>query len=198
MAKEPTESRRKLVEFDAQTWHALDLFQGLPMRHSEISCTRMHGDRFEGGAYDRNAARLSQQRGGSRRRIADKDIGMQCDQLLGEPLRLIGTRRREAKVDASGCCSCLRFGCSGDRQWEQKGLAMWTTVLAYVLDFVGFITFAAGGLAFMWLIFEEVAAESERVPLRHYAVVATMISGGLSMIGIAQGLRLLLLLIAKP
>ena len=123
---------------------------------------------------------------------------MQCDQLLGEPLRLIGTRRREAKVDASGCCSCLRFGCSGDRQWEQKGLAMWTTVLAYVLDFVGFITFAAGGLAFMWLIFEEVAAESERVPLRHYAVVATMISGGLSMIGIAQGLRLLLLLIAKP
>jgi hypothetical protein len=75
---------------------------------------------------------------------------------------------------------------------------MWTTVLAYVLDFMGFITFAAGGLAFMWLIFEEVAAESERVPLRQYAVVATMISGGLSMIGIAQGLRLLLLLIAKP
>ena len=50
MAKEPTESRRKLVEFDAQTWHALDLFQGLPMRHSEISCTSMHGHRFEGGA----------------------------------------------------------------------------------------------------------------------------------------------------
>jgi len=25
MAKEPTESRRKLVEFDAQTWHALNL-----------------------------------------------------------------------------------------------------------------------------------------------------------------------------
>jgi len=70
---------------------------------------------------------------------------------------------------------------------------MWTTVLAYVLDFVGFIIFAAGGLAFMWLIFEEVAAESERGPLRHYAAVAAMISGGLSMIGIAQGLRLLLL-----
>jgi hypothetical protein len=25
MAKKPTESRRKLVEFDAQTWHALNL-----------------------------------------------------------------------------------------------------------------------------------------------------------------------------
>jgi len=33
---------------------------------------------------------------------------------------------------------------------------MWTTVLVYVLDFIGFITFAAGGLAFMWLLFEEV------------------------------------------
>jgi hypothetical protein len=75
---------------------------------------------------------------------------------------------------------------------------MWTTVLAYVLDFMGFITFAAGGLAVMWLIFEEVAAESERIPLRYYAVATTLISGGLSMIGIAQGLRLLLLLIAKP
>ena len=67
---------------------------------------------------------------------------------------------------------------------------MWTTVLAYVLDFMGLITFAAGGLAFMWLIFEEVG--SGHVPLRYYAVVATLISGGLTMIGVAQGLRLLL------
>ena len=74
---------------------------------------------------------------------------------------------------------------------------MWTTVLAYVLDFMGFITFAAGGLAFMWLIFEEMG-RSEGIPLRYYAVVATLISGGLSMIGIAQGLRLLLLVLAKP
>ena len=75
---------------------------------------------------------------------------------------------------------------------------MWTTVLAYVLDFVGFLTFAAGGLAFMWLIFEEVGGSGTRVPLRNYAVVATLISGGLTMIGVAQGLRLLLLIIAKP
>ena len=75
---------------------------------------------------------------------------------------------------------------------------MWTTVLAYVLDFMGFITFAAGGMAFMWLIFEEVGGSGTRVPLRNYAVVATLISGGLTMIGVAQGLRLLLLIIAKP
>jgi hypothetical protein len=74
---------------------------------------------------------------------------------------------------------------------------MWTTVLAYVLDFIGFITFAAGGLAFMWLMFEEVT-EPEHVQLRHYATTAMLISGGLSMIGIAQGLRLLLLVVAKP
>jgi hypothetical protein len=27
MAKKPTEGRRKLVEFDAQTWHALNVLQ---------------------------------------------------------------------------------------------------------------------------------------------------------------------------
>jgi len=74
---------------------------------------------------------------------------------------------------------------------------MSTTVLAYVLDFMGFITFAAGGMAFMWLIFEEVGG-SGHVPLRYYAVVASLISSGLSMIGIGQGLRLLLLVLAKP
>jgi hypothetical protein len=72
---------------------------------------------------------------------------------------------------------------------------MWTTALAYVLVFMGVITFAAGGLAFLWLMFEEVG--SGRVPLRYYAVVAGLISSGLSMIGIAQGLRLLLLLVGN-
>jgi hypothetical protein len=74
---------------------------------------------------------------------------------------------------------------------------MWTTVLAYVLAFVGVMTFGAGGLAFLWLMFEEVTGPGH-VPLRHYAVVAGLISAGLSMIGIAQGLRLLLLLVRYP
>ena len=58
MAKKPTGGRRKLVEFDAETWHALNLlsretmkrFRSLPMRRSAICCTSMHGHRFEGGA----------------------------------------------------------------------------------------------------------------------------------------------------
>jgi hypothetical protein len=49
---------------------------------------------------------------------------------------------------------------------------------------------------------DEVAAFIKKLtgprPVRHYAVVAGLISGGLSMIGIAQGLRLLLLLVGNP
>jgi hypothetical protein len=32
MAKKPTEGRRKLVEFDAQTWHALNLLSRESMK----------------------------------------------------------------------------------------------------------------------------------------------------------------------
>jgi hypothetical protein len=32
MAKKPTETRRKLVEFDAQTWHALNLLSRESMK----------------------------------------------------------------------------------------------------------------------------------------------------------------------
>ena len=46
------------------------------------------------------------------------------------------------------------------------------------------------------LIFEEVA-KTERVPFRYYAMVVGLISGGLGMIGIGQGLRLLLLILGK-
>jgi hypothetical protein len=51
MAKKPTEARRKLVEFDAQTWHALNLlsresmktFRSLPTRRSAICCKSTDG-----------------------------------------------------------------------------------------------------------------------------------------------------------
>ncbi len=33
MAKKPTESRRKLIEFDAQTWHALNLLSRESMKN---------------------------------------------------------------------------------------------------------------------------------------------------------------------
>jgi hypothetical protein len=66
---------------------------------------------------------------------------------------------------------------------------MWTTWLAYLIAFMGFITFAAGALGSVLIFMLEV------VGLRYYAMVIALISGGLSMIGIAQGLRRLLLLV---
>jgi hypothetical protein len=73
---------------------------------------------------------------------------------------------------------------------------MWTTALAYMIAFMGFITFAGGAMGLLILMFEDVA-RTGRVPLRYYAMMVALISGGLSMIGIAQGLRLLLLLVGR-
>jgi hypothetical protein len=73
---------------------------------------------------------------------------------------------------------------------------MWTTTLAYLIVLMGFITFAGGAFGLLILMFEEVA-KTGRVPLRYYAMMVALISGGLGMIGIGQGLRLLLLLVGR-
>src|SRR5262249_18553017 len=62
---------------------------------------------------------------------------------------------------------------------------------------MGFLTFLAGLWGVLILIFEEVG-KTERVPFRYYAIMVGLISGGLAMIGIGQGLRLLLLIVGKP
>jgi hypothetical protein len=46
---------------------------------------------------------------------------------------------------------------------------MWTTLLAYVIAFTGFITFAGGAMGILILMFEDMA-HMGRVPLRHYAI----------------------------
>jgi hypothetical protein len=74
---------------------------------------------------------------------------------------------------------------------------MSTTVLAYLIMLMGFITFLGGLFGALLLIFEEMA-KTGRVPFRYYGMMVGLISGGLGMIGIGQGLRLLLLLIGKP
>jgi hypothetical protein len=73
---------------------------------------------------------------------------------------------------------------------------MSTTVLAYLILFMGFITFLCGAFGALTLPFEEVA-KTERVRFRYYATVVGLISGGLGMIGIGQGLRLLPLILGK-
>jgi hypothetical protein len=74
---------------------------------------------------------------------------------------------------------------------------MSTTALAYVILFMGSITTLCGLFGVLTLLFEEVA-KTGHVPFRYYAMMVGLISGGLGMIGIGQGLRLLLFIIAKP
>ena len=53
-----------------------------------------------------------------------------------------------------------------------------------------------GALGVLFLMFEDLV-QTGRVPLRYNAMMLALISGGLSMLGMAQGLRLLLLLVAR-
>ena len=86
----------------------------------------------------------------------------------------------------------LIFSASGS--W--KGWPMWTTALVYLIVFMGFITFAGGAMGLLILMFEDMV-DTGRVPFRYYALMVGLLSGGVSMIGLAQGLRLLLLLVGK-
>jgi hypothetical protein len=74
---------------------------------------------------------------------------------------------------------------------------MSTSVLAYLILFSGFITTLGGAFGFLVLMFEDVA-KTGRVPLRYYVMIVGLISCGLGIIGIGQGLRLLLLILGKP
>ena len=51
-------------------------------------------------------------------------------------------------------------------------------------------------LGALLLLFEEVT-KTGRVPFRYYAMMIGLLSGGLGLIGIGQGLRLLLLILGK-
>jgi hypothetical protein len=64
---------------------------------------------------------------------------------------------------------------------------MRTNVLAYVIGVVGLIVI----LAAVWGLFILLTGNMPRVPLRYYALALGMVAGGLSMIGVAQTLRLL-------
>jgi len=67
---------------------------------------------------------------------------------------------------------------------------MWTTWLVYLIVFMGSLTFGSGALGLWFLLITE-----EVVALRYFAMVIAMMTGGLSMIGMAQCLRMLLLIV---
>jgi hypothetical protein len=69
---------------------------------------------------------------------------------------------------------------------------MVTTILAYVIAAVGLATILAGGWSLVILTIQD--SPRGDVDFRQYAVAIAMIAGGFSMVGIAQALRLLLLI----
>jgi hypothetical protein len=72
---------------------------------------------------------------------------------------------------------------------------MLTTILAYVIAAVGLATILAGSWSLVMLALQDEPRGD--LDFRHYAVAIAMIAGGFGMVGIAQGLRLLLLIYAR-
>jgi uncharacterized membrane protein YidH (DUF202 family) len=73
-------------------------------------------------------------------------------------------------------------------RWEE--LAMRTTILAYVIA-LGGVAMIAFGLWELYILIRE------RVALRHYIPTVLTIAVGLVLIGLAQALRLLLVLMGQ-
>jgi hypothetical protein len=64
---------------------------------------------------------------------------------------------------------------------------MYTTILAYVIAFLGLVMIGSG----VWGLLYLQGAHPRPIPLRHYAMMISMICGGFGMGGVAQGLRVL-------
>jgi hypothetical protein len=67
---------------------------------------------------------------------------------------------------------------------------MRTTILAYAIALMGFIMMGGG----LWGLISLERSATTR-PLRYYAMTIGMISGGIAMVGLAQALRLLVVII---
>jgi hypothetical protein len=70
------------------------------------------------------------------------------------------------------------------------GKAMRTIILAFAIALMGLVMIGGG----LWGLLLLVGATT-RPPLRYYAMTIGMISGGLAMLGLAQALRLLVVII---
>ena len=68
---------------------------------------------------------------------------------------------------------------------------MRTFILAWVIGLLGLIMIAGG----IWGVID-LFRQAVRAPLKSYGGAASMICGGVAMLGVAQGLRILLLLLA--
>jgi hypothetical protein len=95
MAKKPTESRRKLVEFDAQTWHALNLLSResmKPFRSSLMSRSAIYC-KSEGRPIDLKAAAAGQREGFRKTASEGKPI-MWCAVAMTAVKRCVAGRKQ--------------------------------------------------------------------------------------------------------
>jgi hypothetical protein len=68
---------------------------------------------------------------------------------------------------------------------------MWPTILlAFVIAIAGAATIGAG----VWALYILLTEKTVRVPSRYYAIAIGLISGGLGLVGLAQALRLLVVI----
>jgi hypothetical protein len=65
---------------------------------------------------------------------------------------------------------------------------MYTTILAYVIAFLGLVMIGGGVWGLVYLLS---VGGDRSPPLRYYAMMIAMICGGFGLGGIAQGLRVL-------
>jgi hypothetical protein len=85
------------------------------------------------------------------------------------------TLRGDARGGDGGIREIMATRVKRVRVGAGRGLSMWTTVLAYLILFMGFITFLGGAFGALMLIFEEVA-KTGRVPFRYYAMMVGLIA----------------------
>jgi hypothetical protein len=69
---------------------------------------------------------------------------------------------------------------------------MYTTILAYVIAFLGLVMIGGGVWGLVYLLW------APRPPLRYFAMMIAMICGGFGLGGVAQALRILLILVERP
>lgn len=67
-----------------------------------------------------------------------------------------------------------------------------TTILAYVIAFLGLVMIAGGIWGLFYLRGQAERGQVQAIPLRYYAMVIGMICNGFAIVGVAQALRVLL------
>ena len=90
--------------------------------------------------------------------------------------------------------ACSALVADHGNQAERRRWTLVTGILAVVIAFVGLGLISAGASGVVFLLAERA---DRPVTLRDYAIAIEMIGIGAGLLGIAQGLRILLLILAK-